>query len=120
MGAMRALEFIIRGEQSLQNASELYVTLSQYIDIQSMGWGLLIGSVVLLFSVFTKGKTAFILMIVGGGATACIFMFYGMVSVGGAKVVSTYYTSLTLSIYQLIICGTGVYGLWKTKKNKDL
>lgn len=119
MSAMRGLEFIIRGEKALQNASQLYIKLSQYIDIQSMGWGLLVGSLILLASVFTKGNTAFVFMIIGGGTLSLIFLFHGMVAVDSAKVISTYYTSLTLSIYQFIIFGIGVYGLWKTHKKKD-
>lgn len=118
-GFMRGSEFITRGEKSLQNASELYVKLSQYIDIQSMGWGLLLGSIILLGAVFNKNKTAFILMIIGGAITASIHMFYGLVAVEGAKVIATYYTTLTISIYEFLICGIGVYGLWKNNKNKD-
>lgn len=118
-GFMRGSEFITRGEMSLQNASELYVKLSQYIDIQSMGWGLLLGSIILLGAVFNKNKTAFILMIIGGAITASIHMFYGLVAVEGAKVIATYYTTLTISIYEFLICGIGVYGLWKNNKNKD-
>ena len=47
-GFMRGLEFIVRGEQSMHNASEIYIKLSQYADIQAIGWFLLTSSIVLM------------------------------------------------------------------------
>ena len=119
MGFMRGIEFVIRGESSMQNASNLYIVLSQYIDIQSLGWLLATASLVLLASVFTQNKTAFVLMTIGGLVCGSVHFFYGLVAVEGAKVISTYYTSLTIGIYQYLLCGVGVISLWKIKKNKD-
>lgn len=118
-GIMRGIEFIVRGESSLQDASEIYIKLSQYADIQTIGWLLVISSLVLLASIFTKGKPAFVLLIIGGLVTGSIHLMYGMIAVDTAKIISTYYTTLTIGLYQYILAVIGVMGLWKTTKNKD-
>lgn len=118
MGIMRGVEFIVRSEQSMKSASNLYIKLSQYADIQVIGWFLVTFSIVLLASIFTKDKTGYVLLLIGGLATGSVHLFYGLVAVEGAKVIATYYTNLTLGIYQYILAGIGVISLWKTK-NKN-
>lgn len=118
-GIMRGSEMVIRGENSMQNAAKLYIKLSEYVDIQSIGWLLLSSSLLLAISVFTEGTITFLLLTIGGLTTGTVHIFYGLVAVEGAKVVATYYTTLTLGIYEYIICAVGVMGLWKTNKNKD-
>lgn len=118
-GVMRGLEFIIRGESSLQEASDIYIKLSQYADIQTIGWLLVIFSIILLCSIFVNGKPAFVFLIIGGIVTGTIHICYGMIAVDTAKVISTYYTTLTIGLYQYILMIIGVIGLWKTAKKKD-
>lgn len=118
-GIMRGIEFIVRGESSMQNASEIYIKLSQYADIQAIGWFLLTASIVLLCSVFIKGRTSYVLLIIGGLCAGSVFLFTGMVATQTARVIATYYTNLTLGLYQYILAGIGVISLWKTTKNKD-
>src|SRR5699024_12027317 len=77
-GVMRSLEFIVRGEQSMHNASEIYIKLSQYADIQAIGWFLLTASIVLLCSVFIIGRTSYILLIIVGICAGSVLLFYGM------------------------------------------
>src|SRR5699024_12168344 len=79
-GFMRGLEFIVRGESSMHNASEIYIKLSQYADIQAIGWFLLTASIVLLCSVFIKGRTSCILLIIGGLYAGSVHLFYAMVA----------------------------------------
>ncbi|WP_305808928.1 hypothetical protein, partial [Staphylococcus epidermidis] len=118
-GVMRSLEFIVRGKNSMQNASEIYIKLSKYADIQAIGWFLLTSSIVLLCSVFIKGSTSYVLLIIGGICAGSVHLFYGMVATETARVIATYYTTLTLGLYQYILAGIGVISLWKIKQNKD-
>lgn len=118
-GVMRGLEFVIRGDCAMQSASKVYINLSHYADIQSIGWFLLIASVVMLCSVFMKGKGAYILLIIGSLCAGSVFLFYGMVATESAKVIATYYTTITIGLYQYILAGIGVISLWKIIKNKD-
>ena len=118
-GVMRGLEFIVRGEQSMHNASEIYIKLSQYADIQAIGWFLLTSSIALMCSVFIKGNTSYVLLIIGGLCAGSVHLFYGMVATESAKIIATYYTTLTLGLYQYILAGIGVISLWKIKQNKD-
>lgn len=118
-GVMRGLEFIVRGESAMQNTSKIYIKLSQYADIQAIGWFLLTASIVLLCSVFIKGNTSYVLLIIGGLCAGSVHLFYGMVATDTAKLIATYYTILTLGLYQYILAGIGVISLWKIKQNKD-
>lgn len=119
MGLMRGAELIIRSENSLQRSARLYTELSQYVNLQSIGWFLVTASIVLITSVFVKGRTAYILMLIGGICAGSVHIFYGLVATEGAKVVATYYTTLTIGIYQYIIATVGVMGIWKNSKNKE-
>lgn len=118
-GLMRGFEMVIRGENSMQSAAKLYIKLSEYVDIQSIGWLLLMSSVLLVLAAFTENKTSFLLLAIGGLAAGTVHIFYGLVAVEGAKVVATYYTTLTLGIYEYILCAVGVMGLWKLNKSKE-
>lgn len=118
-GVMRGLELIVRGESAMQDASKIYIELSQYADIQAIGWFLLTASIVLLCSVFIRGNTSYVLLIIGGLCAGSVHLFYGMVATESAKVIATYYTTLTLGLYQYILAGIGVISLWKIKQNKD-
>lgn len=117
-GIMRGSEWIVRGEASMKNASKLYIELSQYVDLKSLGWLLVIFSIMLLISVFISSVPAFVLMAISGLVVGSIHVFYGIIATEGAKVVATYYTTLTLGIYQYIICAVGVINLWKIKRKQ--
>ncbi|WP_440868126.1 hypothetical protein [Staphylococcus shinii] len=88
------------------------------MDIQSLGWLLVIASIVLFSAVFIKGSSAYISMIIGGIGIGTIFLFYGLVTVEAATLISTYYTMLTVSIYGYLLAGIGASALWKTKRKK--
>lgn len=118
LGFVRGMEWIVRSSQSLQQSSDIYITIDQYMDIQSLGWLLVIASIVLFSTVFTKGSPAYISMIIGGIGIGTIFLFYGLVTVGSATLISTYYTMLTVSIYGYLLAGIGALALWKTKRKK--
>lgn len=119
LGLMRGAEMVIRGDRTMTNTSDIYAKLSQYADIQSIGWLLITASIVLLVSVFVKGNASLILLIIGGLVAGSVHLFYGLIAIDSAKMVSTYYTNLTLGIYQYILVTIGAISLWKIKQNKD-
>lgn len=118
LGFIRGMEWIVRSSHSLQQSSDIYITINQYMDIQSLGWLLVIASIVLFSAVFIKGSSAYISMIIGGIGIGTIFLFYGLVTVEAATLISTYYTMLTVSIYGYLLAGIGASALWKIKRKK--
>ncbi|EGQ3068511.1 hypothetical protein KEI82_002452 [Staphylococcus pseudintermedius] len=118
LGLMRGIEMVLRDDDVLENASSVYSKLSQYIDIQSLGWFLVISSIVLLSSVFCKGKASYLLWVIGGTACGIVHLTYGLIATESAKFINTYYQNVTLSVYQFILASIGVISLWKIKMNK--
>ena len=90
LGLMRAIEWIIRSPQALKKSSEIYVQLSAYIDVQTLGWLLLIASSILLLSVFTREIPSYVLLVLGGLGLGTIFCFYGLASAESALFIATY------------------------------
>ncbi|MDK3656277.1 hypothetical protein O0A22_11725 [Staphylococcus pseudintermedius] len=117
LGLFRGVEMITRDDEVLQNASNVYFRISQYVDIQSLGWLLVISSLILILSVFFKSKSAYTLWIIGGVACGSIHLYYGFVATETAKFINTYYQNITISLYQFILAVMGVCLLWKTDKN---
>ena len=118
LGAIRGFEWITRDNETLVKASKIYVTISQVIDIQTLGWLMLISAAVLLSTIFISDRVRYVSMIIGGFATGTIFIFYGMASTEFANLLATYYTFVTLGLYGYILCGLGGIALWRTKKKK--
>ena len=118
LGAIRGFEWISRDNETLVKASKIYLTISQVIDIQTLGWLMLISAAVMVSTIFISGRTRYVSMVIGGFATGSIFIFYGMASTEFANLVATYYTFVTLGLYGYILCGLGVIALWRTRKKK--
>jgi len=118
LGFMRGLEWVIRSEEVLKNSSDIYVKLSQIMDIDTLGWLLIIASIILFLSVFVKKEAGYILLIIGGFAVGTCFLMYGMISVETANLLSTYYTMISVGLYGYVLASIGGIALWKTTKKK--
>ena len=118
LGAIRGFEWISRDNETLVKASKIYLTISQVIDLQTLGWLMLISVAVMASTIFISGRARYVSMVIGGFATGSIFIFYGMASTEFANLVATYYTFVTLGLYGYILCGLGVIALWRTRKKK--
>lgn len=118
LGLIRAIEWIGRSNEALVKASKIYVTINQIVDIQSLGWLMLISSLVLLSTIFIPGRIKYVSMLIGSASVGFIFLFYGMASTEFANLIATYYTFVTLGLYGLLLSGIGGIALWKTKQKK--
>ena len=118
LGAIRGFEWISRDGETLVKASKIYLTISQVIDLQTLGWLMLISVAVMVSTIFISGRVRYVSMVIGGFAVGSIFIFYGMASTEFANLVATYYTFVTLGLYGYILCGLGVIALWRTRKKK--
>ncbi len=118
LGAIRGLEWIARDGETLVKASKIYLTISQIVDIQSLGWLMLISAAVLASTIFISGRVKYVSLVIGGFATGSIFLFYGMASTEFANLVATYYTFVSIGLYGYILGILGVIALWKTRKKK--
>lgn len=102
----------------LVKASKIYVTISQVIDLQTLGWLMLISAAVMASTIFISGRVRYVSMVIGGFGLGSIFLFYGMASTEFANLLATYYTFVSLGLYGYILCGLGVIALWRTRKKK--
>ena len=118
LGAIRGFEWISRDGETLVKASKIYLTISQVIDLQTLGWLMLISAAVMISTIFISDRIRYVSMVIGGFAVGSIFIFYGMASTEFANLVATYYTFVTLGLYGYILCGLGVIALWRTRKKK--
>ena len=118
LGFMRGLEWVVRSNEVLKDSSDIYIKLSQFMDINTLGWLLIIGSIVLFISVFVKKETGYILLVIGGFSVGTCFLMYGMISVETATLLSTYYTMISIGLYDYVIASIGGIALWKIKKKK--
>lgn len=117
-GLMRAFEWTSRSSEQLKQASDIYITLDKYMDIQTVGWILLIGSIILLASVFTRGMKAHVMMVVGSLTFGIINLYYGAAASQDALLIETVYRSNLLGVFGLIVASIGVWSLWQTTKKK--
>ena len=115
---MRGLEWVVRSNEVLKNSSDIYIKLSQFMDIDTLGWLLIIASIILFLSVFVKKETGYILLIIGGFSVGTCFLMYGMISVETATLLSTYYTMISIGLYGYVLASIGGIALWKIKKKK--
>lgn len=118
LGAIRGLEWVMRSNETLVKASKIYVTISQIIDIQSLGWLMLISAAVLASTIFISGRIRYISLVIGGFALGSIFLFYGMASTEFANLIATYYTFVSVGLYGYVLAGLGVIALWRTRRKK--
>lgn len=117
-GLMRAFEWISRGKGELKNASDIYVELNKYLDIQTTGWLLLISSIILLAAVFTRGRTTDLLLIIGGLIFGIIQLVYAAIAANDALLLETVYRANLLGVFGIIIVVIGGISLWRTRKKK--
>lgn len=118
LGILRSFELAIRSTQSLEGVSEIYVTMSQYADLQLVGVCMLLSSIILLISAFIRSNTGYVLMIIGAFGSGVVHLFHGMASSESAKLIATYYTTSTIGLVDFILVGIGVYVLWRNHKTK--
>lgn len=118
LGAIRGIEWVVRSNETLVKASKIYVTISQVIDIQSLGWLMLISAAVLASTIFISGRVRYISLVIGGFGLGSIFLFYGMASTEFANLIATYYTFVSLGLYGYVLAGLGAIALWKTRQKK--
>ena len=118
LGAIRGFEWITRDSETLVKASKIYLTIAQVMDIQTLGWFMLISAAVMASTIFISGRVRYVSMVIGGFATGSIFLFYGMASTEFANLIATYYTFISIGLYGYILCGLGVIALWRTRKKK--
>ena len=118
LGAIRGFEWITRDGETLVKASKIYVTIGQIIDVQSLGWLMLVSAAVLLSTIFIPGRVRYVSLVIGGFATGSIFLFYGMASTEFANLMATYYTFVSIGLYGYVLAGLGVIALWRTRRKK--
>lgn len=117
MGAVKGYAWIVSDEDYLEGASPIYVKMSQYVDIQSAGWLLLIASIVLFLSEFMKENAQKYMYIISAFFGSIVNLMYGMMGVGNANIFTTYYTSMLIGIVMFIMFMIGVLELWKMKRS---
>lgn len=118
LGAIRGFEWIARDGETLVKASKIYVTIGQIIDVQSLGWLMLVSAAVLASTVFISGRVRYVSLVIGGFALGSIFLFYGMASTEFANLIATYYTFVSIGLYGYVLAGLGAIALWKTRRKK--
>lgn len=119
LGIIRSLEWIDKSIDELKDISPLYTKMSVYFDVQTMGWFLFTSSLLIVLSVFLKRYSSSILLIIGASIAGSIHLLFGLLSVNGAEMFTTYYTNLSIAIIQFILVFVGVIKLWKKQsKNK--
>lgn len=117
-GVLRSWDFIIMDTKTLESVSPLYVTLAQYIDIHALGWLFLLFSLTLFLSIFFKGQTGYIFLVLGALGAGIIHLIFGVVASDGAVLFVTYYFMLLCGVIQFILVFVGGIQLWKIKQLK--
>ena len=115
IGMIKSIEWINKNTSELKNASIFYYNISEVVDIQIMGWLLLVSCFLLLISVFIRTPNEFRLMILGGLVSGLVYFAFGILAVDNASLYATYYNNLINGWVQIIIAGMGAIGIWKTK-----
>ena len=117
-GVLRSWDFIIMDTKTLESVSPLYVTLAQYIDIHALGWLFLLFSLTLFLSIFFKGQTGYIFLVLGALGAGIIHLIFGVVASDGAVLFVTYYFMLLCGVIQFILVFVGGTQLWKITQLK--
>lgn len=115
-GIIKSSEWINAAPTKFQSVTAFYRSINQIIDLQTVGWFLLISSLLLLSSVFIRTPNEYRLMILGGLFSGIIYFIYGILAVDQATLYTTYYNNLLNGWVQILIAGMGAISLWKTKK----
>ncbi|EGS40309.1 hypothetical protein KS414_11265 [Staphylococcus capitis] len=115
LGLVRSLNWISARTETLKHVSDLYVKMSKYMDIDTVGWLLFLFSIVLFLSAFFDNTTGYILLIVGSVPCGIIHIAFGMISVESANVSSTYYINMLIGFIQILVAINGAFSIWKIK-----
>lgn len=118
MGVIRSYAWITADEDYLENASPIYIKMSEYMDIQAMGWLLMIASIVLFLSEFMKETAQKYMSVISTFVGSIIHVVYAMIGVENANIFTTYYTSMLVGIVMFIMFMLGVLDIWKTKHSQ--
>lgn len=117
-GVLRSWDFITMSTSNLEQVSPLYVTLAQYIDIHALGWLFLLFSLMLFLSIFFKGQTGYIFLVLGALGAGITHLIFGVIASDGAVLFVTYYFMLLCGVIQFILVFVGGIQLWKIKQLK--
>ena len=118
LALMRGFELAVRSPISMKDASNIYIEISKVMDLQSFGYLLLFFAIILLVSVFFRGISSYILMVIGSLGVGTLHILYGMASSETAKLIATYYTTTTIGIFAFIVATIGGIALWQIFKRK--
>lgn len=118
MGMIKGYAWVVSDKDYLEDASPIYVKMAKYMDIQAMGWLLLIVSIVLFLSEFMKEKAQQYMFVISTFIGSVINITYAMIGVGSANIFTTYYTSMLVGIIMFIMFMLGVLNIWKTKNSQ--
>lgn len=118
MGVIKGYAWIAADKDYLQHASPIYVKMAKYMDIQAMGWLLLIVSIVLFLSEFMKEKAQQYMFVISTFIGSIINITYAMIGVENANIFTTYYTSMLVGIVMFIMFMLGVLNIWRTKNSQ--
>ncbi|WP_204236151.1 hypothetical protein [Mammaliicoccus sciuri] len=117
-GVLRSWDFITMSTVELERLSPLYVTMAQYIDIHALGWLFLLFSITLLLSIFFKGQTGYIFLVLGALGASIVHLIFGVIATESAILYTTYYFMLLCGVVQFLIFIVGGIQLWKIKQLK--
>lgn len=117
-GVLRAWDWITMNTRELENVSHLYVSMSNYLDMNTLGWLFMLFSITLLLSIFFKGATGYIFLVLGALGAGIIHLIFGVISTEGAVLFVTYYFMLLCGVIQFILVIVGGIQLWKIKQLK--
>lgn len=112
---VRASGWAISGDTKLKHTSDIYVKMSAYVDISTIGWVLLIFSMLLFLSEFVRSDLSTYLLCISTLACSFIHLLFGMISVDSASLFTTYYSNMLVGIVHFLLFITGVIDIWKTK-----
>lgn len=85
------------------------------MDIRTIGWFLLIFSIIVFLSAFFDAPNGYFMLTVGTLGSGVIHITFAMISVETANVPSTYYINMFIGFIQILVSITGVFAVWKTK-----
>lgn len=115
LGFLRSFTWITADTNNLKSVSDLYIKMSDYMDIHTIGWFLLIFSIIVFISAFFDAPNGYVMLTIGALGSGVIHITFAMISVETANVASTYYINMLIGFIQILVSLTGVFAAWKTK-----
>ena len=115
LGFIRGADWIRTENEHLKSVSDIYIKMSEVMDINTLGWLLVLFSVLLFLSLFFDESVESWFCVVGGFVCGTIYLLYGMISVDNSDLAATYYIGFLTAVMDYVIFITGVVNLWKIK-----